>query len=299
MKNFSQIEEVNVEGNYSSCLAIFSGVMVAFTLGLLLDLLGMTMGFSLFSPAKKVLYSLSIGAVIWVLLSNVVSTYIGGWVAGYFGSLRIKGGGTLNGFIVSALSIFIFLLLTFSSLGIIVSGSLNGLQYALSATKESAQAMATTLKDVSNLAPQLGEKAKQAIPTLKPVIDKIKEKAAELLPEDQQSAEKIKSELETLMVQYFKSMESSNYEDSKKKLVSFLSERTGKSSEEINQQIDEWKQAYTEAKEQAKHQVADASKDAAKALSQFSLLNFFILISGIVAGMMGGAHGVRNRYNFN
>jgi hypothetical protein len=295
MKNFSEAEQTKVEGGYSSCFGIFAGVVAVLTVGLLLDLLGMAIGLSLFSPAKKILYSLSVGAIIWVFVSTVASTYIGGWTAGYFSLPKAKGQGMLNGFMVSALSIFVFLLLTFSTLGIIVSGSLSGLQYALTATKESTKAMVTTLKDVSDLSPKLSEKAKKAIPTLKPVIDQIKQKAAELLPADQALAEKIKAELETLMTRYLNAIESARYEDAKKALVDFLSERTGKSSEEINQQIDEWQEAYTEAKAEAYQRVAEVSQNTAKAVSQFSLLNFFILISGIVAGMMGGVHGMRNR----
>lgn len=298
MKNFSQVEDFKTDDRCSSYFAIFSGVLAVLTTGLLLDLLGMAIGLSLFSPAKKVLYSLSVGAVVWVFISTIASTYLGGWTAGYFNSLKGRGNGMLNGFVVSSLSMFIFLLLTFSAVGAVVSSSLSGLQYALAATKESASTVVSTVKNVSDFSPQLSEKAKKAMPALKPITNKIKQKAAELLPEENQpSAEKIKAELESLMTRYLNSIENTNYEKTKRELVSFLSETTGKSPEEVNQKIDEWKNDYIEAKEQAYQAIAEVSKDTAKAISQFSLLNFFILISGIVAGMMGGSHGMRSRYN--
>ncbi|HEV2523762.1 MAG TPA: hypothetical protein VGU44_01350 [Gammaproteobacteria bacterium] len=298
MKNFSQVEEIKVGEGYSAWFTVFSGVLVVLTLGVLLDFLGMGIGLSLFSPTKKALYSLSIGAVIWMFVSTTASTYVGGWTAGYFSSLKARRNGMLNGFVVSALSMFVFLFLTFSTIGTVVSSSLSGLQKALAATKESASVVASTVKGVSDFSPELGEKAKKAIPSLEPIMNKIKQKAADLLPEDNQpTAEKVKGKLEELMTSYLNSMESSNYEKTKRELVSFLSETTGKSSEEVTQTIDGWKNDYVEAKEQASQALAKVSKETAKGIAQFSLLNFFLIIIGIAAGMMGGVHGMRNRYN--
>ncbi|HXH54578.1 MAG TPA: hypothetical protein VNK03_02405 [Gammaproteobacteria bacterium] len=297
MKSFSAVEEIDYGKGYSTHFALFSGVLAVLVVGLLLDLLGMAIGLSLFSPAKKVMYSLSIGAVIWVVCSTIASTYLGGWTASYFSSPKVRRNGLLNGFIVSSLSIFIFMLLTYSTVGMIVSSSLSGLKYALSATKENTEAMVTTVKDVSDFSPKLGEKAKKAIPTLTPITNKIQQKAAELFSTDELLTEKIKSELETLIASYLNSIENSHYEKTKRELVSFLSEKTGKSSVEINQNLEEWKNDYIGAKEQAKHALEEASKEATTAVSQFALLNFFILMSGIISGMMGGTHGIRSKEN--
>ncbi|HXH55563.1 MAG TPA: hypothetical protein VNK03_07480 [Gammaproteobacteria bacterium] len=298
MKNFSKHDEVVMVNEFSSTTAIFSGVLAAFAVELLLGLLGMSIGLSLFSPTKGALYSLSISAVVWLFISTIVSMYIGGWVAGYFNPFKLGKNGVLNGFIVSSLSLFIFLALTFTGIGTLISSSFSGLQHALSATKESANLIASAADGVSKLSPQLSEKAKKAIPSLKPIIDKINEKAAELLPEgDEASAKKIKANLEKVMTSYLTSMESPNDERAKEKLVSALTEATGKSSEEINQKIAEWKDDYNEAKEKTYQKVVEVSKDTAKAISEFALLNFFILICGILAGILGGYHGIRKDYN--
>lgn len=298
MKSFSHGENVAVVNECSKGVAIFAGVLAVLTVGLLLSLLGMSIGLSLFSPTKGVLYSLSIGGVLWLFFSTIFSLYIGGWVAGFFNPEKSGKNGMLNGFMVSAVSLFILFGLAFSGVGTIINGAFSGLQYALSATKESAGVVATSVKDVSKLSPKLSEKAKKVMPSLKPITDKINQKAFELLPEiDRASTQKIKADLEKAMARYLSSIDNSNDEEAREQLVSALVEATGKSQEEIEQKIAEWKNDYLEAKEKVYQKVVEVSKDTAKAVSQFALLNFFILMSGIIAGMMGGCHGMRRSYN--
>jgi uncharacterized protein YoxC len=298
MKNFSQNENVRVVNACSYSTSIFAGILAALTVELLLGLLGMSIGLSLFSPTKGTLYTLSIGTVLWLFFSTLASMYVGGWAGGYFSPARTERNGILNGFMVSAVSAFILLALTLSGIGTLVGSTFSGLQYALSATKESTSTIATAVKGVSKLSPELGEKAKKAIPSLKPITDKINEKVAELLPEgDEASLPKVKADLEKIMASYLNSIDGSNSEAAKEKLVSALAKATGKTSVEINEKIEEWKKDYSEAKEKAYQQMVEVSEDAAKAVSKFALLNFFILISGIIAGMMGGLNGVRRDYN--
>jgi F0F1-type ATP synthase membrane subunit b/b' len=295
MSNFSQKGAVN---GFSSRKAIFVGVLAALTIVLLLGLVGTSAGLSLFSPTKSTLYSLSIGAILWLFFSTIASAYVGGWVASYFNPATACKNGILNGFIVSSVSLFIVLGLAFSGIGMLISSSFRGLQYALSATQESADSIITVAKSVSKLSPQLNETAKKAMPSLKPITDKINQEVVELLPEaDESLVKKIKANLEEAMASYLNSIESSNNEATKEKLVSALREATGKSSEEINQKIEEWKNDYSEAKEKVYQKVVEVSKDTAKVLSQFALLNFFILISGLVAGIIGGCHGIRKEYH--
>lgn len=300
MNDVARNEEVMVVNGCSSRKAIFAGVLAALALVLLLGLAGMSAGLSLFSPTKAVLYTLSIGAVLWLVFSTIASMYTGGWVASYFAPGKTCKNGVLNGFVVSAVSLFIVLGLTFSGIGSLISGSFSGLQYALSATKEGADSIVTVAKGVSKLSPALSEKAKKAIPSLKPITDKINQKIAEILPEEAEgtdSVKKIKADLEKLMLNYLNSIENPDNEEIKEKLVSSLTKATGKSSEEINQKLDEWKNDYLEAKEKVYQKVAEVSKDAAKAVAKFALLNFFILILGIVAGIMGGVQGIRRNDN--
>ena len=298
MNNFPRNEAVIMANECSSRQAIFAGVLATLTVALLLALVGTSAGLSLFSPTKAALYSLSIGAILWLFFSTTASAYVGGWVAGYFNPAKACKNGVLNGFMVSSVSLFIIWGLTFSGIGMLISSSFSGLQYALSATKESANSIVSVAKGISKLPPQLNETAKKAIPSLKPITEQINQKVAELLPEvDAASGKQIKANLEEVMTRYLNSLESPSNVETKERLVSALTEVTGKSRDEINQKIDEWKNDYLEAKEKAYQKVAEVSKATAKAVSQFALLNFFILISGIISGIMGGCHGIKKVYH--
>lgn len=100
MKTFSELENSVAASECSYRAEIFGGVLATLTGGLLLGLLGMNIGLSLFSPTKGALYSLSIGAVVWLFFSTIASMYVGGWISGYCSPLKTGKNGVLSGFMV-------------------------------------------------------------------------------------------------------------------------------------------------------------------------------------------------------
>lgn len=284
------------------------GILTVFIVGLLLNILGTGIGCALFSPTQGGLYPLSTKLVSWLLLVSVASMYAGGWMAGYFSKGTSSRTGIFYGSMISFTSIIILLVLTLSTLGTILSSSLTGLQTAFSllgsTVTEGASAAGKLSKEIAKISPPLSEKVKDAVPNLGPIIEEINQKASELLPsQDQTNQDSDKNtnssssnntkKLKKLMTSYFKSAEGS--ENKKEEMIQSFAEMSGKSQTEISQKMEEWQKLYTEAKEKARQAAIELSNNIAKMISELAFLNFFLLLSGIIAAIIGSVYGIKCR----
>ena len=277
--------------------AISAGVLAALLLGLLFELLGMAIGFSLFSPSNQVLYPLSIGTALWMILSGIIALYFGGWVAGRFSPSVTTESGALYGLMVSGISILISITIMASAVGTVLSGSFSALSKVVSASSSASGSIAEkVIKGASKISPELTDKVRNAIPDLKPITDKIYSKASSLVKENADvSPEKVKSQLKKLVLNYLDSIGEMNYEDARKDLVNMLVETTGKTPDEINQMVDDWKDSFESTKEKMVETTVHTTKKVARWISQLALINFLVLSSSVIAAAFGGINGVRNR----
>lgn len=280
--------------------AIWAGVLVAIVLGLLFELLGMAIGFSLFSPSNQVLYPLSIGTALWMILSGIIALYFGGWVSGRFSPSVTTESGALYGLMVSGISVLISIAIMASAVGTVLSGSFSALSKVVTASSSAIQNGGSiaekVIKGASKISPELTDKVKNAIPDLKPITDKIYSKASSLVKENADvSPEKVKSQLKKLVFNYLDSIDEMNYDDARKDLVNMLVETTGKTPDEINQMVDDWKDSFDSAKEKMVETTVHTTKKVARWISQLALINFLVLLASVIAAAFGGINGVRNR----
>lgn len=308
---FMKIQESTVNLTTQSLIewnSIIVGIIVTLFVGLLFNLLGLAIGFSLFSPTVSGLQTLTAGTIAWLIMSGLISMYSGGWVASRFGNGKTFQRGALYGGIVGAISTFILLTIAATTIGALVTNSFAALQHSISiassAVNEAPSIVDKAVKGVARMAPQLNDKVKKVIPDLQPVINKINEKALQLLPEvgekDQSgnmpSPEKIKAQLEKEVSSYIDSLDEVNSsEEAKEKLIQALIKVTGKTPEEVNQAIEEWNKLYSEAKDKLYKSTVSTSREVARTMSYFALINFLIITSSIVAALFGGIHGVNNK----
>lgn len=305
MKRVEQTEITYTDANYISWSSIFAGILIVIVGSTLFNLLGMSIGLTLFHPSSVGLSSLTWGTIIWLIVSAFVSMYIGGWVAGYCGIGRTFGSGVLSGVLTSSISLLIFFIVTFSVSGSIISSTFSALNTAVTTTASGvargASAVDNTAKGINKIAPEIGENVMKALPDLDPMIAKINRKADELLTQNgevpEEKAKKIKSKLENFMNRYLDSLgkENSDTEDIKKDFNKFLVETSGKTPEEINQILDEWKKTYLEAKEKAHDAMVKASDTIAKTLSRLAMINFVIILLSVIAAAFGGINGSKRR----
>lgn len=68
--------------HHISWKAIFSGVIVALSIATLLNILGIALGFAVFSPDINTITHIGGGSAVWLSLTGIISMFLGGWVAG-------------------------------------------------------------------------------------------------------------------------------------------------------------------------------------------------------------------------
>lgn len=104
--------------------AIIAGAVLAVSVSILLNLLGVSVGFSAINPLyeSSPLNGIGTGSLVWIVISNLIAIFSGAWVAGRFAGFVNNRDGGLHGVMTWAL----YLLASFIFLTSTVSGIISG-----------------------------------------------------------------------------------------------------------------------------------------------------------------------------
>lgn len=275
--------------------------------GLLFSLLGAAIGFSIFLPTRSIIQPLGIGIIFWLLLTDMLGMYAGGWVTGYFTNIKTSIEGFIHAMAVCGISTLLVIFIMIGTAGIVLSNSFSVLSGVISASsaifKEETSVFAKKLiQGTYQLPPELTSKLKENMPNLKDIVQKTIEQANLLISEKQASTntdpaistEEAKSELKSLITNFLEGNEGDPREV-KDKLINMLSKATGKSTDDIKKIIDDWQSKYIEAKEKSSHAMQEISVKIANIISKFYLISFLILFGGIFSAYLGVMHGTTKR----
>jgi hypothetical protein len=154
--------------------AVFAGLVVALALQAVLTLLGAAIGLSTMDDGAG--RGLGIGAAIWVILSVLISLYVGGLVTGHLAGVLTRGDGALHGILMWGLSTILAVYLIASG----VSGILGG---AVHLASSGAAATASAAAQDSPAAQRLGNAARS-------MMDTVQESAGEVVSNTREGAER-------------------------------------------------------------------------------------------------------------
>lgn len=293
--------------------AILAGVVVGITVGYLFNFLGVGIGFSSFSVDANVIKNISIGSVIWLIISNSSSIFLGAWVAGRLSTTNNTSEGSLHGMVVWGLCTIITFVLAATTAGMLISGTTNMVGRGISLMGQGA---ASISRGVMQVAPKAGEAAKNILPDVTPALDKIKQQAQQLVDKAQknieqkaganprEAADKAKEQLEEKVTSYLTNENENETEDLRSKVVDFLVDNTNLNQQQAQDTVENWQKRYEQMKnqvveksQQAKQKAVEATDKATDALAGMALTVFFIVILGGVASIIGGSMGIRSKNN--
>jgi predicted PurR-regulated permease PerM len=100
-----------------------------------------------------------------------------------------------------------------------------------------------------------------------------------------------KKKVSPALFNFLQSINTDNYEQSKKDLISALSEASGKPASEVEAQVASWQKSFEDAKAKAIQLSTDAAKKSAKVMSHFAFIYFFVILASLVAAGVGGMMG--------
>lgn len=249
--------------------AIFAGLVIALSIQLLLNLLGIGIGASTVTPTNGDTpgTGLAIGAGVWFAISALLALFAGGWASGRLAGAVGRKNGMLHGFTTWALTTILTLYLLGSAIGGIIGGaaSLLGKTAALGG------------QGVAAAAPTLGGLASQATGI---TPDEIKQQAGDVASDP--SFQAFASDM-------FHNGQPSPQDRSN--LVQVLAQKQGISPQQADAEVTGWQQKFVDGKQQASAKAAEAGDKAASGIARTALWSFLAMLLGAVAATLGGRAG--------
>lgn len=275
--------------------AITAGSVVTIVVASLLNLLGIGLGFVLFTPDSDVINGIGIGSIIWLIFSAIVSMFAGGWVTGKMSGFIQPTIGALHGLLTwSVATIFTFILVA-STAGVLISGTYTVIEKSLSIAGKG-------ISNIASLAPQANKTLTNLAPNLTPAVDTILNEADEVIQKavknssDEQSKEKLNQAIRDL----FEATNNEDIAEARHQAATILAQITEMNPQEAEQTIGEWQQSYNDMKEdimqkaqEASQQVLSATEKAVNLAGRLALISFFVLVIGAGMAMLGGSVGVK------
>lgn len=306
--------------------AILAGVVSILSVMLLLNLIGLAVGFGSIEPTEESnpLSGLGTGALIWWIVSCLIALFIGGYVAARVGVSFSNKSGIIQGIMTWALYTFISAWLLTSAVGSIISGVGNVVSSAVSSAGQAIENVASGSSSSSNQGKNQQqsqnldlslEQAKQEFYALledtgKEELDpqRIENKAEEVASEAKQRGQtaarqpgKIDNKVEQIFNNAKNEFQGTFEAVDKEALVNVLTERTDMSESEARKTVDNYLAQYENMRQQAQQFLQNAEQQATKTaenvaqgVADAALYLAIALILGVITAAAGGFTGAKN-----
>jgi hypothetical protein len=265
--------------------AIFAGFFVTIVIQVMLTLLGAAIGLAAIEPLKENPpgQGMAIGSGIWLLVSALVSIWVGACVAGRLAGGPLRSDGLVHGIVTWSLSTCASLMLLATAAGALIGGTASLLSGALAVGNSSfghADETASIEDQMKSLFPQSGallpptgrtEDNKQAPGTLTSIAQQDKEVAAALARMEKTGGAK--------------------QGEDRDQLVSLLVSKHSMDEQQANKLVDDWDQNFQQAKQQTEQKAKQVGQKAAHGMSQAALWGFIALLLGLLVAAWGGWTG--------
>lgn len=289
--------------------AVFAGLVVALVVQFILSLLGVGIGFGAMDPLQEQnpFSGLGTGALIWWVVSILISLFTGGYVAGRLAGMPRTPDSILHGLLTFSMFTIISTYIITTSVGAVLGGvgglvgqtlSMAGEGVASAAGSAAGGVESSDLQNIQSEAMSILRDAGVSEQELGRVQNQIEQDTREagqrILTNPQRTGEEIENLIERMAGRADRLMKQVDRED----LVNVIQERTGKSREEANRMIDNWESSFENLKQESKQTVRKAEQKArevsdsvASAISKASIFMFIGLVLGAGAAAVGGKVG--------
>ncbi|MDB6121659.1 MAG: hypothetical protein JWQ71_652 [Pedosphaera sp.] len=269
-----------------SWAAIFAGLIIALVSQLVLSVLGVSIGATAVNPLTADQSSgqaLGIGAGIWLIVSSIISLFLGGWVAGRMAGFTREG--ALHGLVTWGAATLLTVLLLTSAAGGLLSGAGKLVSQAMPVA---GQAMASSSGGSDNSAMGSINSALQGVSGGRG--DSVQQDVQSLNQNNPAQSAKLTAAVGRMLKNEKNGSVNPN---DRQAVVSMLVSQNNMSEQEANQRVDRWIQDSQQTKAQTEQKARQAGDKAAKGVSVAGWLSFGMLVLGAVAAGLGGASGAK------
>lgn len=297
--------------------AIFAGAVIALVIHMMLAVLGLGVGLTVFSPVDgDPLTGLGTGQLIWMVLSGLMAMFLGGWVAGRMAGIMRSLDGALHGAATWAVATVISLFMLTTILGTVLGGVTSVLGYTFQAAGTGAVAVGEVAVeqagvaidredvDVDDVTAEMRQILRETDdPDLQPeVVEQRAEAAAGELVQGAAAAamnpQRAGEELSAAFERALQVMEPTVDAADRDAVAAALAARTDMTEAEARRVVIRWEQQVEEAGRRIEA-TADTiaarapriAEDVTDALGRVALWSFFAMLLGLVAAGAGGFLG--------
>jgi len=262
-----------------SWAAIFAGLTIAMVSQLVLTILGISIGAAALNPYSADLttaQNFGINAAIWLIVTSIISLFLGGWVAGRSSGFARGGEGSLHGFVTWGASTLVTAFLLSAATSGLLSGTAGILKSTLSAASQAAlsinnnagqgglgSALDGTTGGAADSVRQEAQKMTQGGPELMAAVGRLIREAPNVKPEDRQT------------------------------VASILTSKNNMSQDQASQTVDRWIQSASQTKAQTEQKAGETGNTAALDVSTTGWASLIVLVLSGLAAAWGGAAGAR------
>lgn len=257
--------------------AVFAGAAVALVTQLLINLLGMGIGMATLDPGTNdnpSATSFSIGAGIWWVMSGILASLAGGYIAGRLSGKPVETTAALHGLTAWAATTLIIAYLLTTTLGSLAGGALSA---------------------VSSVAGGLGRTAATAAQTAAPALANVTDPFAGIERSVRDaSGGNDPAALRDAAVSAMRAVvtgDQAQAQDARERAAQALARAQNIPIDQARTRVGQYEQQYRQTAEQAKQKATEAAQTATKYASRGALFAFVSLLLGAVAGWFGGRAG--------
>ncbi len=264
--------------------AIFAGAVIILTTLVVLNLLGISIGFSSIDPIVEVnpLDGLAIGTGIWLLVATVIAYFLGGCVASRLAGIPRRTDGILHGILAWGLVSLVTLYFMTTAVGSVFNSAVGvlgeGLQLASQGVAAAAPAAGQLVEE------DVGPEGVSLDALVSDLVDQLQQSVTGPPGTEAGDEAALRQAINALFTP------GSDATD-RQTLVNLLAARTGMTEAEARQRVQQIAQLVPPA-EQVGEEIQQIGGEVAAAISSAALWAFIASIIGVVAAAAGGAAGM-------
>ncbi len=257
--------------------AIFAGTLVTVVIQTMFTFLGAAIGFASINPNANNSHGLAIGSGIWLLVTGLISIWVGSCIAGRLSGGPRRADGLIHGIVSWSVATLIAVLLLTTTAGALIGGAGSLFTYALGySNTQTGQSIAAAAREIfpaaGGLLPPTGRTDGQQVP-------------GQLTAFAQQD-----SELSAALGKMAANGGAKDTAD-RDQVLNLLVTKHNMDQQQAANLVNEWDRQFQQAHAQVSQKTQQFGQEAARGISQGSLWAFIALILGLLVSAWGGWTG--------
>lgn len=256
--------------------AVLAGALVALMTTLLLTLLFTGIGLQSFNPASSndPAAGLGTGSIIAIIVTNLLSLFLGGYVAGRLAGSPRRGDGVLHGILTWGVLTLATIYFLSTALGSLIGGVSNIIGTTVGGIAQGAAAVAPAATDAAQEQGVDGNFIQQQINQF-------------LTDAGVQNPEQTGQELVQRITQRVQAGESLTSPEAQEEFTTFLAQNSELTEQEIEQQV----QGFQQQIDQTQQQVVQTAEEVTDVAGSSLIWGFVGLLLGAVVAVLGSVAG--------